>query len=170
MILTVGQFIPRKGFDVLLKACIGLDNDIGIYFVGGSPTSEYIDLVERNNLRNVHFIGYKSKDDILKYYRAADVFVLPTREDIWGLVVNEALSCGIPVISTTQCGAALEQIKDGENGYIIDADDSVMLKRTIEKILDYPNPEIMKKNALMMARNYTIEKMMLAHMEMFNSN
>ena len=50
---------------------------------------------------------------------AADVFVMPTREDIWGLVINEAMAYGLPVVSTDKCIAALELVKNGRNGYII---------------------------------------------------
>jgi len=55
----------------------------------------------------------------VKLYCAADVFVLPTLEDIWGFVINEAMACGLPVISTTASQAAYEMISPGENGYII---------------------------------------------------
>ena len=50
------------------------------------------------------------------YYQAADMLVFPTREDIWGLVINEAMANGLPTVSTDKCVAALEMIKQGENG------------------------------------------------------
>ena len=53
---------------------------------------------------------------------ASDLFVLPTREDIWGLVINEAMSFGLPIITTRKCIAGTELITDGENGYLLEAD------------------------------------------------
>ena len=75
------------------------------------------------NLNNVHFIDFKNKDTLKEYYHVADVFVLPTREDIWGLVINEALAYGLPVITTDKCMAGLEMIENGKNGYIIPVND-----------------------------------------------
>lgn len=60
---------------------------------------------------NIVFVEFKTKEDLIDYYRAADLFVLPTREDIWGLVVNEAMAAGTPVITTTNCGAGMEILK-----------------------------------------------------------
>ena len=57
--LAVGQFIHRKGFDVLLESAKNVSENVGIYFVGGDPTEEYADFVKENNLKNVHFIGFK---------------------------------------------------------------------------------------------------------------
>ena len=83
------------------------------------------------NLDNVHFIDFKNKDILKEYYYVADVFVLPTREDIWGLVINEALAYGLPVITTDKCMAGLEMIEDGKNGYIIPVNS---VKKLAEKL------------------------------------
>lgn len=94
VILSVGQFIHRKGFDVLLKACTKIPKEYGVYIVGGEPTQEYLVLKKKLDLSNVHFIGFRSKEELKEYYMASDLFVLPTREDIWGLVINEAMAYG----------------------------------------------------------------------------
>lgn len=167
VVLAVGQFIFRKGFDVLLNACSNLKGNIGIYFIGGVPTEEYIEIVKKNDLSNVHFIDYRSKKEILKYYQIADVFVLPTREDIWGLVINEAMCCGTPVISTKQCGAALELINDSQNGYIVEAGNSELLREAIQKVLTCSDIMLLKRNALETARSHTIERMVARHISLF---
>ena len=61
VILSVGQFIHRKGYDVLLKACKELDNNIGVYIIGGEPTEEYSQIKRELKLDNVYFIGFKNK-------------------------------------------------------------------------------------------------------------
>ena len=63
------------------------------------------DEARENDLTNVHFVGFKTKEQLEDYYRAADLFVLPTREDIWGLVVAEAMAYGLGVITTNRCNA-----------------------------------------------------------------
>lgn len=62
--------------------------------VGGEPTEDYLQMRASLGLDNVHFVGFQKKEALSRYYRAADLFVLPTREDIWGLVINEAMAYG----------------------------------------------------------------------------
>lgn len=69
------------------------------------------------------------------YYKAADVLAMPTREDICGLVINEALSYGLPVVSTNKCIAALELVSNGKNGYIIPAENDNAIAEVIDKVL-----------------------------------
>ncbi|MBE6606231.1 MAG: glycosyltransferase family 4 protein [Ruminococcaceae bacterium] len=166
VIISVGQFIHRKGFDVLLKAASQISDMYGVYIVGGVPTDEYLSEKERLNLKNVNFIGFKEKNDLMKYFKAADVFLLPTREDIWGLVINEAMANGLPVITTRRCNAGLELISDGVNGYLVDVGDEKGLAEAINKVLDVVD-DSMQKASLSVIENYTIESMVERHMEIF---
>lgn len=162
IVLSVGQFIPRKGFDVLLKAAAGLPADTGVYIVGGEPTEAYRTLAK--GLDHVHFCGFRKKEALAEYYRAADLFVLPTREDIWGLVINEAMSCGLPVITTDNCVAGLELIREGVNGAIVPVDDVAALEEKMKEILA-GDMEVMGRAALATAGEYTIEAMAKAHLD-----
>lgn len=168
MILTVGQFIPRKGFDILIKSMEKLPHQYGVYIVGGVPTEEYLNLREELKLSNIHFDGFKSKEELKKYYMAADLFVLPTREDIWGLVINEAMAFGLPVVTTDRCVAGLELIKERENGAIVKVEDINGLGEAIDSILS--NEELLKKmseNNLRDIKKYTIENMARVHHKLF---
>lgn len=168
IVLTVGQFIPRKGNDVLIRAAKYVPDSVGIYFVGGEATTEYTDLVNQLALKNIHFVGFKTKKELKEYYLAADLFVMPTREDIWGLVINEALSNGLPVLSTDKCVAALELVKPGYNGEIIESDYAEKMGKTITLLFE--KPDIMRKmaeNAIVDIGNHTIEKMVEAHVHYF---
>lgn len=107
-ILSVGQPIHRKGFDILVKVFERLkreDNYLSLYIVGGNGPKEVIDYIEANRIKDIHFVESIPKNELSKYYAASDVFVLCTREDIWGLVINEALSFGLPVITSKYCVA-----------------------------------------------------------------
>lgn len=168
VVLAVGQFIPRKGFDVLIKASPDL-KDAGVYFVGGEVTKEYIRLRDEFKLENVHFIGFKSKEELKKYYMAADVFVLPTREDIWGLVINEAMACALPVVSTDKCVAAVELIDEGKGGFIVPVEDCKSLADAVNRILcDEELQLCMSRHNLSRIKDYTISNMAKRHIEIIN--
>ena len=141
--------------------------DVDFYFVGGSPTEEYLRLQQENHLKNVHFIGFCDKEKLKEYYQASDIFVLPTREDIWGLVINEAMANGLPVITTDRCVAGLELVRDGENGYIVPVGDVDVTTDAIQKVFQ-GDIEQMGLKSLETAQRYTIEAMADAHMRVFN--
>ncbi len=166
--LSVGQFIYRKGYDLLIEACKDLPDCCQIYIVGGEPTAEYLNLVNDKNIRNIHFLGFKAQDELIDYYKAADVFVLPTREDIWGLVIVEAYTFGLPVITTANCLAGMELTKNGSNGFIIPVNDSSVLHdkmiwcyKNIDKL------EQMSIKAFESMRSFTIEQSVTDHLKAF---
>ena len=162
VILAVGQFIPRKGFDILLEAAKRLrDPELGLYFVGGEATADYTRFCRENNVTQVHFIGFQQKQVLYAWYQAADVFCLPTREDIWGLVVNEAMANGLPVVTTTACGAGLELVRE-DCGAIVAPDDPKALCRALRYVLD-ADPEAMRLQSLNTIRRFTIQNMARLH-------
>lgn len=138
MLLFVGQFIHRKAVDVLLKACDGLEGKPYVLLVGGTPTEEYREIIERLGLENIHFMPFVSREVLRRYYEAADVFVLPTREDTWGLVVNEAMAAGLPVVATRRCVAACELVTDGVNGYLVETEQVDALRDRLRTLLNDP--------------------------------
>ena len=164
----IGQFIHRKGFDVLLRAAASMPPETGVYIVGGEPTEEYLQLRDQLKLTNVHFVGFKKKEELALYYQAADVFALPTREDIWGLVINEAMAYGLPVVTTDKCVAGLELVENGVNGYIVPVDNHTALAEKINAIFsaDYQK---MGGASLEKIRPYTIENMAKVHVDIFEN-
>jgi glycosyltransferase involved in cell wall biosynthesis len=166
MILSIGQFIPRKGFDILLRSAAKLKGKADIFIVGGEPTEEYLKLRSDLGLTNVHFVGFMKKEKLAEVYRAADLFVLPTREDIWGLVVGEAMAYGLPVITTDRCVAGLELVEEGVSGYIVPVEDVEQLAEKMDAVLSGPM-EAMGAAALERIRPYTIENMARGHAKVF---
>lgn len=167
IIISVGQFIHRKGFDILLHTAAQLPKDIGVYIIGGKPTDDYLQIKKEMNLQRVHFVDFMPTDQLSKYYQAADAFVFPTREDIWGLVVNEAMANGLPVITTERCVAGLELVKNGENGYIVPVDDADALAEAVTKFYA-GDMRSMAEEALRAIRGYTIEEMAKKHLRLMN--
>lgn len=168
MVLAIGQFIHRKGFDVLMRAAQRLDSNTGVYIVGGEATEEYFELRKTLGVENVHFLGFQPKEHLAKFYKAADLFVLPTREDIWGLVINEALAYGLPTITTDRCVAGLELVEDGVNGYIVPVGDEKALAEKIQAVLA-ADREKMGRVALESVQPYTLENMAKCHRDYFES-
>lgn len=169
MILYVGSFIHRKGVDVLIRAVKELE-DTALVLVGGDDIKTYDELLSGGMKCTVYAPGFFNKDGLKDYYMAADLFVLPTREDIWGLVVNEALGYGLPVVTTDKCNAGLELVKAGNNGYIVKADDVEELNRAICSFLrlSETEKESFRNNAFATMDDYTIESMTEAHVKILN--
>lgn len=169
IIISVGRFSYDggygKGYDTLLEAAEKISDGIGIYILGDEPTEEFIRWKEEKQLNNVHFLGFKNKKDLYEYYAAADVFILLSRRDNWGLVINEAMCFALPVITTKQCGAGVELVEEGRNGYLIDAGNADEAARTINLIfsLDKSQFDEFGKLSNEKIRDYSIEKMAEAH-------
>lgn len=165
VIISIGQFIHRKGFDWMIEAYKDLDRNIGIYIIGGIPTKQYVDLKNKYQMYNLHFISFQDKENLLNWYRLADLFVFPTREDIWGLVINEAMSQGLPVITTDKCLAGVELIKNEKNGYIVQHENRVeLLNKTMQYFaLDFDGRKSIQNEVLNVISNISIEKMAYRH-------
>lgn len=164
MILAVGQFIYRKGFDILLRGAKNLPTDVGIYIVGGEADERYLRLRQELGLeKDVHFWGFRTREQLVELYKAADLFCLPTREDIWGLVVGEAMAFGLPVVTTEQCVAGMELVENGVNGYLVPIEDPDALSESLNKVLS-SDMEAMGRASLEKIQGYTIENMARAHL------
>lgn len=168
LVLSIGQPLHRKGYDLLIRAAALLPENTAVVVVGGKPRAEWSALMRELNVQNVSFVEFCSKEILSEYYTAADVFALPTREDVWGLVVNEAMANGLPVITTEGCVAGCEMLKDGESGFIIPCETWEPLAKHLNRLIcDDALRERMSSAALVAVRGYTLEAMARAHAELF---
>ena len=152
MIISVGQFIERKGFDLLIRAAKDFP-EIDFYLIGGKSTEAYNKLITSLNIKNIYFYDFMEKKRLYLYYQSADLMVFPTREDIWGLVINEAMANGLPIISTNKCNAAKELVK--ANGIIIESDNLKQLKEAISFLMNDLNQLLEMSNiSCEIIRNY----------------
>ena len=127
--LYVGRLINMKGLDSLLEAWALFEKQHPtggtLVIVGGGP--EERNLKEQSNrvgMTRVRFTGQVDYDQLVPYYAAADVFIIPTLEDNWSLVVPEAMSCGLPVLCSKYNGCWPELVHEGRNGWVFDSLDS----------------------------------------------
>tara|TARA_B100000795_G_C22788918_1_gene435962 strand:+ start:116 stop:1288 length:1173 start_codon:yes stop_codon:yes gene_type:complete len=138
--LFVGRLVQLKGIIHLVKSWGFLDlEDSCLLIVGDGPEREnLLSYITTENIKNIHFQGTIDYDDIYKYFNAADIFVIPTLQDNWSLVVPEAMSCGLPIISSKYNGCWPELVKP-ENGWVFDPLDKNNFNETLE--LAFKNKE-----------------------------
>lgn len=170
-VLSIGQFIHRKGFDLLLEAWKGLDDRYQLVIIGGGEEKDdYVKIIKQYNYENVVLIDFLPKEKVFEYYRAVDLFVLPTREDIWGLVINEAMACGLPIVSTDRCVAALELLKNSVNGCVVKSEDAIQLHNALDEMLALDNRRLREMGccAISDIKEYTIEATVKCHIKSIN--
>lgn len=136
-ILCVGSLIERKGVDLLLEAVKEVEEDFILALAGSGP--------EENNLRRlarklgienrVKFLGYLTREELKKEYAKSAVFVLPTRQDCFALVILEAMCAGLPVVCSQYADGAYDLVEEGKNGYIVDPYDKEQLCGCIRALL-----------------------------------
>ncbi len=170
MVLFIGQFIPRKGIDILLEAWARKAADGQLVLIGGGDLEEaYRTQIEKLGLTDVQIRGFLPKEQVFQYYKAADLFVLPTREDIWGLVINEAMACGLPVISTDRCIAACELIENERNGFVVKTESVGELTAALDRLLSASDLRSrISENNLQKIRPYTLDNVVKKHREVID--
>lgn len=142
--LYVGQMIARKGTKTLLEACTWLQaqgyQNYTLLMVGdGEQRSELETYTRTAGLtEQVRWLGKIEYGALGSYFQQADVFVFPTYEDIWGMVLPEAMALGKPVLCSKEAGA-VELMAHGKNGYIFQPDQPKELAGYMQQFLDQPN-------------------------------
>ena len=146
VVLFVGRIQPLKGVDVAVEALARLTNaDAQLLIVGGASGSEGESEVEKikaliSDLEiedRVMFVPPQPHYALSTYYRAADVVVMPSRSESFGLVALEAAACGVPVVAAA-VGGLRTLVRDGQTGYLIDGRDPVDYAKAIDSILESP--------------------------------
>lgn len=126
LLLYAGQLNSRKRVDLVLQAMALLgEGDIGLLIVGSGPEEAGLRARAASlGLRHVYFEGFRQPDELPLYYALADVLVLPSDREVWGLVVNEALAAGLYCICSDRVGAATDALHPGWNGDTFAAGDA----------------------------------------------
>ena len=139
--LFVGRLVKSKGVIDLLEAYNRLSPDLranlGLVFVGDGTHRAELESRARSILPGtVHFAGFVHRDELANYYGLAECFVFPTHSDPWGLVVNEAMACGLPVICTNVAGCAADLVK--ANGRAVAPRDLQQLATAMQEVATDP--------------------------------
>ena len=135
-LLYVGSLIERKGVDLLFKAFAACDNkSLRLVLVGdGKEKDNLMNLAGQLGISDrVEFRGFLSGQALRECYKNAGAFVLPTREDCFGLVLIEAMCAGLPIIVSQYSDGAAETVTEDVNGYIVDPYDTAQFTRAIDR-------------------------------------
>ena len=133
--LCAGQLIERKGVEYLLNAWkkhICKYPSDRLLILGDGVLREYLQNISKGT-PSIHFLGAVNYDQISQYYAIADIFILPTLEDNWSLVIPEAMACSLPVATSIYNGCHTDLIQNGKNGYVFDPYDNLSIIQTLEK-------------------------------------
>ena len=164
--VATGFFVKRKNFDTLIRIWANMPEDHTLYLIGeGKERRSYKSLIRRLGLKNVFLLPYMNHKDLFSIYRAFDGFLFPTKEDIYGHVVTEALCRGLPVFASGASNAAKRIIRDGENGRILDFANPEEVVLALTSGFD-PN---MAPACIESAKAFTYEESAKAHQELFES-
>lgn len=144
--LAVGRLLPVKNMGGLLEAYrryrAAAAAPWRLVIVGEGPERAEIEAtVAQHDLRDVTLAGFQGIDVLPAYYGRAGALVLPSRKDTWGLVVNEAMAAGLPVLVSERAGCAPDLVRDGENGYRFDPADPAALARLMARVAEAPVAE-----------------------------
>ena len=102
------------------------------------------ELADDQDLDSIYFMGFQNRDNIGKFYALADILVLPSRQETWGMVVNEGLCFSLPVIVSDQVGSGADLVVSGENGLIFPAGDVSALTEGMSRLIELPSEDRLK--------------------------
>ena len=147
VLLSSGSLIHRKGMDVLINAVKSSDlQNIKLIIIGEGPEREHLEALIANDTRIV-LAGFQQPDEIPPYFAMADIFVFASRYDGWAVVINEAIAANVPIISSTNVGAAVEMITSVDLGLLCTSDDIDCFRKAIEELAaDKEKRETIRQN------------------------
>ncbi len=171
VILFVGQLIPRKGILELMDAfeiIAAQDADVSLVMVGEGVLRAELQTrrAGSRHAERIFISPFASQQELPTYYAVADIFVLPSLYDTFGVVVNEAMASGLPIVTTHNVGATADLVADGVNGRVVAPGDAHALAAALCSLLqDETLRDRMGNNALERIGQWTIQTAADAFME-----
>ena len=168
-IICVGSLIQRKGIDLLLNAlAIIKDRDWTLTLAGEGPEKEALKQQAQTLgiSEKLIFAGFVEGEKLRDLYTQSHVFILPTREDCFGLVTLEAMCAGLPVISSKYADGAYDLIEEGVTGFIVDPYEEKQFSKTIETLMDDHGKTVeMGRAGKERSKDFSFEKVSIGFME-----
>jgi glycosyltransferase involved in cell wall biosynthesis len=163
VILYASKFIRRKHPDSVIRAAAILRDrgrQASFLMIGtGEMEGELQELAQSLKLTNVVFGGFVNQTDLPRVFGASDVFVLPASDEPWGLIVNEVMCAGLPVVVGSRVGCVADLVHDGINGRAVEAGDDESLAVALDELLANPaRRRAMGKESLEIIRNWSFEQ------------
>ena len=153
-----GQFTERKLpflFAEIAKKVSEQIPGLKVLVLGNGPLKDEFLGKFKNNKINVEYAGFVDQSELPDHYASTRLLLFTTRLDPWGVVANEALASGTPVLVTPYAGVAGDLVKDGVNGYVLSADSDVWAERVVELLQNSELWEKLSQNAVGSIKGFT---------------
>lgn len=137
VMLFAGKFENKKNPKILIDVLSSLNvPNLHLVLVGNGPLEQELKQLASANA-HIHFIDFQNQSLMPAIYRIGDIFILPSQgpDETWGLAINEAMACGLPVIASDKCGGAVDLIENGKNGYIFESQNTNQLATILDGML-----------------------------------
>jgi glycosyltransferase involved in cell wall biosynthesis len=142
IVLYVGRLTEEKGLFTLLRAFKEIkssyDNVTFLIIGEGELRDTLENFTSKKEIDNVRFEGFVENKELPRYYAIADIFVLPSRDETWGVVVTEAMACALPLILSDKVGSRGDLLREGKNGFCFKNDNFRQLASYIKRFLENP--------------------------------
>ena len=158
--LYVGRIVDAKGINELLEtwSLFQKNKNVVLYIIGDGPQKNKFRLkVKQKDIKKVFFLGKVNYEDLPCYYQSSDIFLIPTLEDNWSLVVPEAMASGLPILCSIFNGCYPEYVKD-TNGWIFNPLDTQNFLNQLDKSYFTSNLKEMGYNSIRILKNFNAEK------------
>lgn len=160
VLLFIGQLIERKGIYNTLYGFAEFQKkypDISLIFAWNGQEKWHLEtIIKEQNIKNVYFPWFFQVDAISEIYTIADIFTLPSIEEVWWLVINEAMCFGLPIITAKNVGASVDLVKEWANGYIMKEDSPTEFQKWLEFVFE--NNLIEKNTSAEIIENFTVSQ------------
>jgi glycosyltransferase involved in cell wall biosynthesis len=152
--LFVGRLIDKKGIKELYESFSELDTDWTLTLIGTGNLKNKL-----KEKKNIFIKGFIQPNKLPNLTKDAGIFILPSKEEPWGVVIHEFASSGIPIICSDNCGAATMFVKKGRNGFIFKSNNKNSIKSTIKKMISLSDKQLLRmgKESLELSKQITPE-------------
>ena len=156
--LYAGKLDDNKNVGQLLEAFTQLpQGNIHILIAGNGDREKQLK-ASFSSFRNIHFLPFQNQSNMPALYRIADVFVLPSKTETWGLSVNEAMACGKVVLVSDACGAAIDLVRNDENGFTFESQNVPdLIEKMLQCIIDKNRLHQMGKLSMEIIKDWNYE-------------
>jgi poly(glycerol-phosphate) alpha-glucosyltransferase len=138
--LFCGQMIARKGVDLLFTAFLRLPGSARLLLVGPeAQLPEFLAPLPPEVRERIEYAGFQDPENLPQFFARADVFILPSRYDGWGVVVNQALGAGMPIICSDMVGAGLDLVEEEVNGLRFPSGNAAALAECMQRFVHQPS-------------------------------
>src|SRR6185312_11708391 len=136
VLLFVGKLTPRKHPEAMLHLAAACGENVHVVVVGSGPIDQQLrGDVQRSGVSNVSFLGFVNQSRIAEVYGLADVFVMPSEDEPWGLVLNEAMAAGVAPVVCSDVGATADLIQEGETGFTFANEDWKAMTELVRRLM-----------------------------------